>query len=246
MKIGVQLYTVRDVMEKDPWMGLEKLSQMGFRNVEMAGLHDKSAEEWAENLQRFGLEAISSHCMLADLENNLDGVINQAKLLGYRYVVCPWVAPEEYASGWPVLAARLNEIGMRLFDEDITFAYHNHDFEFAKVGADTGLDLIFKNTNSSYVVAELDVFWAQFAGFDPGPMIVSMAGRIPLVHFKDMDGDRKFTEVGAGILDWDEIIESAHAAGAEYAIIENDQPSIDSMESVAASREFLLRSGLTD
>lgn len=246
MKISVQLYTVRDVMEKDPWQGLEKLSQIGFKNVELAGLHGKSAEEWAENLHRFGLQAVSSHCGLAELENSLDDVVNQANMLGYRYVICPYVSEEEYAGGWLPLAARLNEIGRRLFDADITFAYHNHDFEFAKVGTDTGLDLIFKNTNSSYVVAELDVFWAQFAGFDPGPLIVNMAGRIPLVHFKDMDLDRKFTEVGSGVLDWDEIIESAHAAGTEYAVIENDQPAIDSMESVRISREFLLQCGLSD
>lgn len=246
MKIGVQLYTLRSLLEVDLWGTLERLSKAGFKNVELAGLYDKSPQEWAQKLSDLGLQVSSSHTGVTEVEENLDGVVEVAKALGYSYIVCPWVPAEAYAGGWTALGKRLDQAGLRLADHELQFGYHNHSFEMVKVGLQTGLEQLFSASSGANVIAEIDCYWIHHGNGDPAAYIQNLAGRIPLVHFKDMAPEGHFTEVGDGVLDWDDIIESCQMAGVQHAIIENDSPRIDPMESVLKSREFLLSKGLQD
>jgi sugar phosphate isomerase/epimerase len=246
MKIGVQLYTLRSLMEKDLWGTLTRLAEAGFKNVELAGLYGKSAEEWREQLAKMGLQAVSTHTGVDQVENDLGEVVQTAHTLGYKFVICPWVPEAAYASGWNVLGKRLDVAGAKLQEHELQFGYHNHSFEFAKVGDRTGLQTLFDNSSGVNVVAEIDAYWVQHGQASPAKYIQDLAGRIPLVHYKDMATEGHFTEVGSGILDWDDIIESSRASGVEYAVIENDDPKIDPLESVVKSRKFLLEKGLSD
>lgn len=246
MKIGVQLYTLRSLMEQDLWGTLQKLAQAGFRNVELAGLYDKSAQEWAEKLSELGLKVSSSHTGLDAVEGDLSEVVELTKTLDYSLLVCPWVGADAYAGGWTALGRRLDLAGQKLADHGIQYGYHNHSFEMVKVGLQTGLEQLFSASSGANVVAEIDCYWIHHGNGDPAAYIQNLAGRIPLVHFKDMAPEGHFTEVGDGVLDWDDIIESCRIAGVEHAIIENDSPRIDPLESVCRSREFLLSRGLKD
>lgn len=248
MKIGVQLFTLRRLLEDDLWGTMQKLADMGYRNVEMAGLYDISAETWREKLNGFGMQAIAAHVGLDALEDGFDQTVADAKTLGLRWVVLPWVGEADYATGWPSLAQRLNDIGYRLGEHDLEFAYHNHAFELEQAQGKLGLDHIWDSTSGVNVQAELDVYWLEFGGVEPDPYIVKLAGRVPLIHAKDMDSveNRSYTEVGQGILEWDDILEASRIAGVEYAIVEHDDPVLDPLESVRISREFLLEQGLED
>lgn len=246
MKIGVQLYTLRSLMEQDLWGTLEKLAKVGFKNVELAGLYGRTPQEWRSRLDTMGLTVSSSHTGLAEVEADAAAVAGMAKTLGFKYVICPWIGEDVYAGGWNAVGRRMDAAGRLLQDHDIQFGYHNHDFEMVKVDAKTGLEHLFAASSGVNVVAEIDCFWIQAGGGSPAEYIQNLSGRIPLAHFKDMGDDKKFTEVGKGILDWDDIIESCRAAGVEHAIIENDNPQIDPLESVTISREFMLSKGLAD
>ena len=248
MKIGVQLFTLRSLLEDDLWGTLEKLAEMGYRNVELAGLYDISAETWRDKLNGFGMQAVAAHVGLDGLEGGFDQTVADAKTLGLRWVVLPWVGEADYVSGWSALGQRLNEIGLRLGDHDLEFAYHNHSFELIQAQGKLGLDHIWDSSSGVNVQAELDVYWLQHGDVEPDSYILKLASRVPLIHAKDMaEGeDRTYTEVGQGILEWEDILEACRIAGVEYAIVEHDDPQIDPLESVRISREFLRDQGLED
>lgn len=245
MRIAVQLYTLRQALEQDLPGGLKRLGEMGFRSVELASLHGRSPAEWRSMLAKSGLAPCSAHVSMEQAEAP-DQLQEVAEELGVRRFVLPYLTEEERASGWKAVAVRLSAIGRAMADRDWEFCYHNHDFELAPAGAGTGLDVLFAESSPTAVQAEPDVFWLKHGGVEPAPWLQGMAARIPLVHFKDRMADGTMTEVGSGELDWEDIIETCRAGGAEYAIIEHDNPSIDCFESVKRSRDFLVSQGLRD
>jgi len=139
--------------------------------------------------------------------------------------------------GIQTLAPRLNAIGQRCREHGITFAYHNHDFEFTRVDGIYLLDYLIQATDPSLVKIELDVYWAAYAGVDPVLYPETNADRVALIHIKDMAADRSMTEVGKGMLDIGHIYAFARARGL-WVIVENDHPQIPSLESARISLEY--------
>jgi sugar phosphate isomerase/epimerase len=135
------------------------------------------------------------------------------------------------------LAPRLNAIGERCQEHALTFAYHNHNFEFARVDGVYLLDYLLQATDPSLVKSELDVYWVAYAGVDPVQYLQTLADRVVLIHIKDMAADRSMTEVGKGILDLRQIRAFAQAHGL-WEIVEQDHPQIPSLESARISLEY--------
>lgn len=248
MRLGVQLFTLREACAADFFAALREISAMGLRVVEMAGLHDHPPERVRGWLDDLGLSAPAAHVGL-DLETGeVDSLVSEARLLGCETLILPWVAQEAYADGWDRLARRVEPIARKLREAGLRFAYHNHAFEFER-GADgrTGLEVFWDATDPDLVQAEIDTYWVQYAGLDPAAMIESLAGRVPYVHLKDMGSgpDRPDVEGGRGILDWDAILSACDLAGVEYGIIEMDNPPGDPFEAVRVSAEFFRSKGLT-
>jgi len=147
--------------------------------------------------------------------------------------------PKEWRTqeGISVLAPRLDAIGRQCQEHGITFAYHNHDFEFTKVDDLYLLDYLLQATDPSLVKSELDVYWVAYAGVDPVSYLQALADRVALVHLKDMAADRSMTEVGKGILNMQQICAFAQARGL-WGIVEHDYPQIPSLESARISFEY--------
>lgn len=133
----------------------------------------------------------------------------------------------------------LNEMGRACRQHRLTFAYHNHDFEFAQSAGAYLLDRLLDATDPDLVGLELDVYWAAYAGVDPAGYLRRYAGRGPLVHLKDMATDRSFAEVGDGTLDVAAIVAAAEEGGARWYIVENDRPAIPALESARRSLQNL-------
>jgi sugar phosphate isomerase/epimerase len=249
MKIGVQLYTLREECERDFIGVLEAVSKMGYEGVELAGFHGISAFDLKETLNRLGLIPISSHVPLERLESEPERVLKEHLELGVEYLVCPWV-PEERrrsAEDWLRLAKTLNRFGERSVKEGIRLLYHHHEFEFVPVGGsgETAMDLLLRHTDPNVVGIQPDVYWAAFAGVSPDGWIRRLAGRCPLIHAKDMDKeDRSFAEVGQGELPWREIVDEAKVAGARWLVVEQDICRRPPLESVRISLEYLRKNGL--
>jgi sugar phosphate isomerase/epimerase len=238
-KIGLQLYTVREAAGQDARGTLQKVAEIGYKYVELAGTYGLSPVEMRATLDEFGLEAVSSHESLDALTADLPGVLSRLNTIGCKYVVCPGAAAtrETDPAAWDQLAAQFNEIGRASADAGLIFGYHNHAHEFAMVGGMYGLDYLMEKTEPHTVKMELDVGWAWYGGVDPAAYLRRYAGRVPLIHAKDHERDNKDINrpVGDGALDWHSIFTAAREIGVDYAIVEEDRTLVPELESVAKS-----------
>src|SRR5579859_8146043 len=238
--IGLQLYTVRDQTQLDFKKTVRRVAEMGYDAVEFAGYGDLPSKEMAALLAETGLRTAGSHVSLDRLEHDLDGELNYCLDIGCSYLIIPYLAAEwRTAAGFLKLADRLNILGRNCQSRGITLGYHNHDFEFAQEDGRYLLDILTAATDPQSVKLELDTYWAAYAGVDPISYLHSIAGRVALVHLKDMTADRHFSEVGDGTLNIKGYCQAARGAGVRFYIVENDQPTIPSLESARRSLENL-------
>lgn len=240
LQVALQLYTVRDETERDFASTVRRVAQIGYGAVELAGYGGLTADELKALLEETGLRAASSHVALDRLEADLDSEITYCKQIGCSYVVLPWLDMSRRSAEFlHALAPRLNEFGRRCQEQGLAFAYHNHDFEFVQDNGVYLLDHLVESTDPALVSLELDVYWAAFAGVDPVEYLRRHAGRVALVHVKDLAADRSFTEVGNGTLDFPAIVAAGETGGARWYIVENDKPQIPSLESARQSLDYL-------
>lgn len=244
MNISVQLYTLRSLLEKDFWGTMEAVAKVGFKNVELAGLYGQSAEEVRSGLAGLGIRARSMHTSFDAVRDHFDSVVEEAHTLGLRDVVIPWLDIGKF-NGWKDAAAQMTDMAIKLKPHEIILSYHNHDFEFQLEDGRPGFEVLWENAGPS-LHAELDLYWVTRGGGDPVKWINRLGKRVRLSHYKDMDEEGGFAQVGQGKLDWRSIIAANKKAGTLYAVIENDSPKIDPVEAVRQSREFLLAQGLKD
>lgn len=246
MKIAAQLYTVRDRLHDREQLEavLGRLRKIGYAAVEVAGV-GAGAEALDELLTATGLAACASHESLEGLQRDVDRVASRCARWGCRYVVVPSL-PAEYHSeaGFNRFAAESQEIAAALRPHGLALAYHNHAFELERFDSQTGLDLLFAATPPGTLHAELDTYWLQFAGASPASRIRSLAGRVPLVHLKDMtvvDGHQVQAEVGEGNMDWPAVLAACKDAGTEWLVVEQDQCAGDPLDSLETSYRHLTR-----
>ena len=247
IQVGIQLYTVRDQLEQDFAGTLSKCRAIGYTHAEIAGLGARSATAFRQGLEDAGLTPVACHFVIDALEKNINGVIEDAKTLGIEHVVCPWLPEEmrEGEAGWKHCAELLNAAGQACQAQGLRLSYHNHSFEFVKVGERWAMDLLFEETDPACVQSELDTYWVKHGGEDPVAYIQKLTGRVPILHLKDMmdDADRSFGEVGEGILDWSAIFTAAENAGTAYAVVEQDICPGDPLTSIATSLNNLTKMG---
>lgn len=241
--ISLQLYTVRDLTAKDMAGTLAAVAKMGFQFVELAGYGNlKSAAEVKRALDSVGLKVSSSHTSLDALEANLPAAIEDARTLGHRHIVVPWLAEARRSTveGYKQAAASMNRIGAETRRNGIGLAYHNHDFEFKKLDGRNGLDWLFDSCDADLVGAEVDVYWVKSGGEDPVERLAKFGRRATLVHLKDMARDGKYAPLGTGILDFPKILTACAACDTKFLIIEQDVTyDLPPMEAVAVSWNYL-------
>lgn len=246
MKIGLQLYTLRDELAQDFEGTLRKVAAMGYEGVEFAGYGGLKAEQLRELLQELNLEPIGNHIGLQLLEEDLDGQIEYLQAIGAKYAAIPWIAPEEReAERWPGYIANFEAYGKRFLESGIQLTYHNHDFEFeVKLDGKPVFEALYEQTSEDSLKVEMDIGWVQYSGIDPVAYIGKYAGRLPLLHLKDFrqgepGAQIDTVELGRGDLPLLPIIEAASEAGVEWLIVEQDACANPPLEAVAESFEWL-------
>jgi len=234
--IALQMYTLRDECEKDFAGTIRKVAEIGYPAVELAGRGSLSVQELSSLLADNHLTIAGSHIGLDQLESDLPKVIQENLALGNRFVVVPYLSDEhrKTAADYKKTAETFNKIGETLQQSGLTLCYHNHDFEFQKMDTgEIGLDILFENSDSALVKAEVDTYWVLKGGQDPVAFVRKHAGRVPLMHIKDMDmADDSFAPVGTGKLPLDALIAAASDIGTQYLIVEQDVckgPAIDAV-----------------
>ena len=240
---ALQLYTVRDHLEKDTPGTLRRVKEIGYDHVELAGIGMYGPHEYNQMLADTGLQAISGHFPYDDVVTNSAAVIEAVQALGLRYAVVPWLGGDLCSDkdAWVACAQAMDEAGARFRASDITLCYHNHAHEFQRLDGQYILDLILETATAQNLAAELDSYWIKFGGADPAAYISQYTGRVPLLHLKDMTGGDNctFAEMGRGIMEWAPILEAAAKAGVEWYIVEQDECGGDSLECARVSAEFV-------
>jgi sugar phosphate isomerase/epimerase len=241
--IAVQMYTLREESEVDFVGTLRKVADLGFNGVEFAGYGGLPVREVKKVLDELGLQAAASHVPLEDLELNLEQVIKDQKLLGSKYVVCPYLLPERRTEQhYQALILLLEQAGEKCRQEGITLCYHNHDFELERLSdGRTALESIFEDTNAANVKAELDVYWLTKAGEKPVEWMNRYRNRTPLIHLKDMttDEEQYFAELGTGGVDIESVFNLGVDAGVKWWIVEQDFSRRTPFESIEISLNYL-------
>ncbi|WP_115554236.1 sugar phosphate isomerase/epimerase family protein [Xanthomonas arboricola] len=228
--IAVQMYTLRNAGSLD--QQLKIVHDAGVGAVETVGMHNVSAAELKQLLDKHSIKAISSHVQLAELRKNLDAVVAFNRSIGNTTLVVPYLEEKDRptdAAGWTALGKELGQIAKRLRAKGMHLAYHNHDFELVDFNGKTGLELLFAAAGPD-LKTELDLAWVARAGYDPAVMLGKFKGRMFAVHAKDnapkgqAEDEGGFASIGQGVLDWNAILPAAAGAGVRWYIIEHDRP----------------------
>jgi sugar phosphate isomerase/epimerase len=247
---AIQLYTVRDALEKDFEGPLEKLAEMGYQGVEFSNLFGNSPDAVRGMIDRFGLQCAGFHSGFSaeDPTAKVAGMIDTLGALGGKWVTAPSLPGpfRESAEGYEKAAAALNEIGALFAAAGIRLGYHNHAFEFMPLGDTCGMQILIEKTDPKVVDLQFDTYWVARGGWPVAETIRKHADRVQLVHIKDgtlTGDDLDDTEVGNGELEWGPIFEASSAAGAKWAIVEQDHPKGGSLNASAKSIAFLKGAG---
>lgn len=243
MRLTVQLYTLRDPLSQDLPGTLAKVADIGLKYVELAGMSGKTAAEWKTMLDELGLQVSGAHIGLDAINDDFEGVVSDAKTLGFNFVIVPWVDASKYAGAWGGLGSSLEEVGKKLAADGLTLCYHNHAFEFEG----DGLDALYAAASPEFLKAQLDLAWVKIGGADPAAYVTKMSGRVPCVHVKDYDPAQtpQWRPAGEGIMNFDEILPACEAAGVQFAGIELDESPADPIDAVRTSFEYFKGKGLS-
>ncbi|WP_230770263.1 sugar phosphate isomerase/epimerase family protein [Sphingomonas sp. Leaf4] len=225
--IGLQLYTVRELFQKDPVATLRSVAKIGYREVEYGGGGYDAMDHGLlrRTMDRLGLRAPSIHVGYDALLGNFDKSVAMAKALGADTIVLPYMTDEHRTeAGWQAALPNFNRFGEQLRRAGLGFAYHNHDFEFTvRPGGVSLYEQLLTRTDPALVKVELDLYWVAFAGEDPAALIERLGSRIYGYHVKDMRADRSMTAVGAGRTDFARLFALKGSAGVRHFYVENDQ-----------------------
>lgn len=253
-RLGVQLYTVRDLMAKDFEGTLAKVASLGYQEVEFAGYFDLTPKNVRAILDRNTLTAPSAHVDYPSLGEKLPQLIEASQIIGHRFLVNPWIDEEmrKQPDVWKRVAETFNRAGEATKKSGIQFAYHNHHFEFVPVNGAMPYDLLLKECDPDLVKMELDLCWITVAGQDPLTYFGRYPGRFPLVHAKGLkklptgpapvpfdQAIPNITDVGSSdIIDWKRIFAQSEQAGIRHYFVEHDQPA-SPLDSLQASARYL-------
>ncbi|QQL50691.1 sugar phosphate isomerase/epimerase family protein [Mucilaginibacter ginkgonis] len=251
-KAGIQLYTLREQLPKDPKGVIAKVAQAGYKEVETFGYSKAngfwglSASEFSQTLKANGLTTCSGHYGTGVETGNmamLDECIEAAKVTGQEYVIIPYLGDQyrKTASDIKSFVEKVNKAAEHAKNAGVKLGYHNHNFEFTNVGGTTLADELLKGTSKANFSFEMDIYWVVRSGQDPIQWIKKYPGRFQLVHVKDMDkGQPELnTEIGKGSIDFKKIVAEAKLAGIQHYVVEQENFKIDPYISITESAKYI-------
>jgi len=228
--VGLELYSVREALKKDPEGTVRAVAQMGYQCVEFYAPYydwtEAQAKQMRKLLDDLGIRCYSTHNNEAYLTHEAAGRTRDLnRILGSKYVICAHADPKPDPDGWKAIADELNAAAEQLEPAGLYVGYHNHKAEFVASNGQRPMDVLAKNTKSS-VVLQLDVGTCLEAGSDPVAWINANPGRVRSIHCKDWSSDpaKGYTVLfGEGVADWKKIFAAAESGGGvEYYLVEQE------------------------
>jgi len=230
---SIQLYSVKDETAKDFAKTLEKIAKIGYTSVEFAGYGGFAAKEMKALLDAYGLKSLGTHTGSQKLDNELAAEIEYNQILGTQYIILPWYEMNTTAEA-KASAEKYNRVAEEIAKAGMVFGYHNHAHEFNLDGGAHLLDSFMAAADPKNVCLELDMYWTAYAGLDPIAYMKKHAGRIELLHIKQIldNESKKCVDLDDGILDFKTIITEAKAAGVKHFVLEQEEFEIDPFISI--------------
>jgi sugar phosphate isomerase/epimerase len=247
-KFGIQLYTLRDDMPKDPKGVLKQLASYGYKQIESyegpEGIFwGMGHTGFSKYLNDLGMKLVSSHC---DIKTDFEKKASQAAEIGMSYLVCPWIGPQKSVEDWKKVTDLFNECGAICKKNGIRFAYHNHEYTFRAFTGMIPHDFIMDNTDPDLVYHEMDIYWVIVGGADPKEYLKKYSNRFKLCHIKDRlkgtpEGEKSASCIlGTGEIDFPSILKVAKEHGMEYFITEQERYDAGTpLESVKANAAYM-------
>jgi len=228
---GLQLYTLRDVLPKDPKAVLKQVASFGYKQIESYD-HDQLGIFWGMKNTEFkklmddlGMKIVSSHC---DMNKDFERKAAEAAEIGMAYLLCPYLGAQKKIDDFKKFADTFNQKGEICKKNGIRFGYHNHDYSFVPLEGQYPQDVMMQNTDKNLVDYEMDIYWVVTAGQDPIAWIDKYPGRFKLSHIKDRKrgvapSEREVSVVlGTGSIDFQKIIKEARSKGMDYYFVEQE------------------------
>ena len=236
--IGLQLYTLKDIIRKDVKGTLQKVAEIGYEELEAYSYADGKIfglpyQDFSAMVKDLGMSIVSGHygtgkmmpTMKGSLVNDWERAVEDAAKAGQRYTVIAWLAPDERKSidDYKSTCELLNKSSEVCRKAGITLGYHNHDFEFTRLDGQVPYEVMLKELDP-LVIMELDIYWSTFSGYEAIDLFKKYPGRFPLWHVKDMDKQdrKKNSDVGAGSIDYKAILAESKQAGLKHFFIEQE------------------------
>jgi sugar phosphate isomerase/epimerase len=236
--VALQLWSVRDDVKRDFSATAAAVAEIGYAGVELAGYGNLDAKGAKAALDAAGLKVAGMHVGYASLAGDPSAVISDALLLGCRHVVCPWWPPGHFVSSSACerIGEQLGAVGRELRAFGIRFGFHNHDSEFRIFDGRPAFDWMLGAAEPRDLFAEVDVYWADHAGYSPATFIRDHGSRVALVHLKDEK------ELGAGPVDFEQVFAATDSVGAvDWFVVEQEEYSHAPIKSVRICFEQMKR-----
>lgn len=227
---GLQLYTLRSVINADPKATIKQLTEWGYTEFETYGysqgkLFGMASKEFNDYVNSVGAQVTSGHYGLDVVRGDWENAVADAKDAGQKFMVLPWLQEKDRTlDGYKQVIEDVNKAAEVTKKAGIQMQYHNHDFEFKKVGDVLPFDLFMNGLDKKLVTFELDLYWTIRAGYDPIELFKKYPGCFEQWHVKDMDktDPGKNADVGTGSIDFQKIFAQAKKAGLKHWYVEHD------------------------
>ena len=250
MPIGLELYSVRNLLPKDFDGTLRQVGEAGYKEAEAAGFYNKPAADFKGAMDRAGLRCISAHYTLTQFRTQLDELVEYAHGVGLEYMICSssgGVHRDASAKGepslddWRYIAEEFNRVGAKVKAAGMTFGVHNHVPEFAVKDGVLVYDELLKLTDPKLVAFEMDCGWVTAAGHNPVDYLSKTPERFPLLHVKDMtreaSGGYHSVVLGTGVIDYHPILHAA--TGAKHYFVEQEEFAGDTLTELRADAAYM-------
>lgn len=257
-QIGLQLYTVREYLtdETTAMNMLEKVRNMGYEVIQLF-ISPFGVKFYQKAKENFGFTICGMDATMGQMQNELEKVIETCQTLDIKYITSSFNGDQfrfresgtqaDFNREKGKFTEDICEIGERLKGTGISFAYHNHSFEFVMEDGVTYLEDFYRQTQEAGILAEIDTYWIQHGGGDPAEWIRKYAGRVPIIHLKDMvveigedaQAVQKFAPVGSGSMNWKSILQAGEQSGVEWFVVEQDFFDKPSLECAQDSFNYL-------
>ncbi|MBB5326475.1 sugar phosphate isomerase/epimerase family protein [Tunturiibacter gelidoferens] len=264
LPIGLQLYSVREMMAKDYEGTLKQIGALGYQEVETAGYFDHSSEQVKSAMSAAGLKCVSAHYPYASLNKDFDKIVAFNKEIGVQYIICAFpgikdpsrLKDQSYRTqitsftleDYRWNADQFNKFGEKLKAAGMKFGYHNHTMEFAKQDGVVPFDEMVRLTDPALVTFEMDCGWVIVGGANPVDYLHRYPSRISMLHVKDFKHIEKpastlepppAAELGRGTLDYRPVFEAAKKANIKHYFVEQEEFDLPPMESLKIDADYM-------